>query len=190
MIPRTPRRTDPTRLAPGTGAWRAAMGAAALLVVSACSLNPYNSQFMCAATANHGKCESVDAAYGDAVAKTATPSPRPTGASSAKTRRRTPDPLRSAPANGLPIMNVANTSGEARYLDAEYRKLAALVEEPIVPVVQPPTVLRTLILSYSSSDSVYLPRYVMYFAEAPKFVIGEYLNPESTPKTVFPTGQP
>jgi conjugal transfer pilus assembly protein TraV len=150
-------------------------------VVGCSTLNPYHSEFMCAATENHGKCESVNAAYTEALDK--------------KTARKQgatmPDVSSSgkAAAGADPaLIKTAQMSGEERYHEAEYRKLAALVEEPVMPIVQQPTVLRTLILSYPAGDSLYMPRYVMYFADAPKFVIGEYLNPLSTPKTVYPNG--
>ena len=153
-----------------------------LVLVAGCStLNPYHSESMCAATENHGKCESVNAAYTEALDKKTARKP---GA----TKPDAPSSSKAASSADPALIKTAQLSGEERYHEAEYRKLAALVEEPVMPIVQQPTVLRTLILSYPAGDSLYMPRFVMYFADAPKFVIGEYLNPLSTPKTVYPNG--
>ena len=167
--------------------WVATMCAA----LGGCStLNPYHSEFMCAASENHGKCESVNQAYTEAIdkkgrAKTnANATDAPPDLPAAKTRSH------GGKSGEGELVKAVQLSGEDRYRDAQYRKLAAIVEEPVMPIVQPPTVLRTLILSYPAGDSLYMPRYVIYFADSPKFVIGEYLNPLSTPKTVFPNGAP
>jgi conjugal transfer pilus assembly protein TraV len=153
-----------------------------VVALAGCStLNPYHSEFMCAASENHGKCESVNQAYTEALDKKAAKKQGAVApaAPAAETTVRAADGT---------FIKTAQLTGEERYHDAEYRKLAALVEEPVMPIVKQPTVLRTLILSYPAGESLYMPRYVMYFADAPKFVIGEYLNPLSTPKTVFPNG--
>jgi conjugal transfer pilus assembly protein TraV len=158
--------------------------------LTGCSLNPYHSEFMCAASADHGKCETVEQAYAEALAgksskanpskSSESQSARPGGAGGKK------DPK----ADGELVKTSLAPSAEDRYREAQYRKLAALIEEPVTPIVQQAKVLRTLILSYPASETLYMPRHIFYFAEQPKFVIGEYLNPESTPKTLYPNGAP
>jgi conjugal transfer pilus assembly protein TraV len=156
--------------------------------LSACSLNPYHSQFMCAASANHGKCESVDQAYGEALGRADTPTAKP-GADGAPPAANKALGKSKASQPPTPMVEV---SEETRYREAQYRKLAALVEEPVTPIVEPAKTMRTLILSYPAGDALYMPRYVFWIAEPPKFVIGDYLDPLSTAdaKTIFPTGTP
>src|SRR5580704_7613636 len=49
-------------------AMKCAIGIATVCaVLGGCSLNPYHSEFMCAASENHGKCESVNQAYNEAI---------------------------------------------------------------------------------------------------------------------------
>lgn len=166
----------------------AAVGGALLVLLVGCSLNPYHSEFMCAATANHGKCESVDQAYGEALdpgegqgqKESMARPPAPTG-KSAKAK--------SAPAPAE-LMPVSDSPAEDTYRQAQYRKLAALVEQPVMPIVEPAKTMRTLILPYPAGDSLYMPRFVFWIAEQPKFVMGEYLNPPSTAQTVYPNGGP
>lgn len=165
------------------------------VLLGGCALNPYHGEFMCAASQDHGKCETVEQAYAEALAKKESVGP---GGASAKGRskgthrpdapdRQGSDGGADAASGGL-VRTSQVGSGEERYRDAEYRRLAALVEEPVTPIVQPPKVLRTLVLSYGAGESLYMPRYLIYFAEVPKFVLGDYLNPDSTPKTVYPKG--
>ena len=81
-------------------------------------------------------------------------------------------------------------SGREVYKENEYRELAALIEEPTTPIVRPPKVLRTLVVSYPSGQTLYMPRYIVYFADEARFVVGDYLNdtkPETA--TVFPNGK-
>ena len=166
----------------------AASGAAATLMLVGCSLNPYHSEFMCAASANHGKCESVDEAYGEALEQV-------DGKAQKESMARPPTSTeKSAKAKSAPppagLMPVSNAPAEDTYRQAQYRKLAGLVEEPVMPIVEPAKTMRTLILPYPAGDSLYMPRYVFWIAEQPKFVMGEYLNPPSTAQTVFPNGGP
>jgi conjugal transfer pilus assembly protein TraV len=156
------------------------------------ALNPYHGEFMCAASADHGKCETVEQAYAEALAgqdgKTGgTSAPAAKGASGpAQTSAEAANAKTSSPE----LLKTRLAVAQDRYLEAQYQKLAALVQEPVMPIVEPAKVLRTLILSYPSGESLYMPRYVYYFGDEQKFVIGQYLNPLSTPQTVYPNGAP
>jgi conjugal transfer pilus assembly protein TraV len=163
-------------------------GAAVAVMLVGCSLNPYHSEFMCAATANHGKCESVDQAYGEALEQDDGPAQKESMARPAAPTGK-PAKAKSAPPPAE-LMPVSNSPAEDTYRQAQYRKLAALVEQPVMPIVQPAKTMRTLILPYPAGDSLYMPRFVFWIAEQPKFVIGEYLNPPSTAQTVYPNGGP
>jgi len=63
------------------------------------------------------------------------------------------------------------------YRDRVYKQTAKLIEDPQTPVVRKPTVIRTLIMSYSpglDSTIAYMPRYVYSMLEGPKFVLSQY----------------
>ncbi|MEO8755268.1 MAG: TraV family lipoprotein, partial [Casimicrobiaceae bacterium] len=84
----------------------------------------------------------------------------------------------------------APADGDERLREARYRELAGLIENPVTPLVQPPKVLRTLIVSYSAGDALYMPRYVYYIAEDAKFVLGDYLQNSPAERTMYPNGGP
>lgn len=178
-----------------------ALGAIALtLALAGCkTLVPYESKFMCEKSRDFGKCMDVQQAYEDALGASAG------NPAQLKPDKREPE-LRykatKAPAHpGLrPGLGEAPTgeprllrtglplSAEELYRDREYRELAGLIEQPVTPVVKPPKVLRTLIVSYTAGESLYMPRYVYYFADEARFVLGEYLSLGNDVKQVFPNG--
>jgi conjugal transfer pilus assembly protein TraV len=165
-------------------------GALGSVGLAACSLNPYHGEFMCSASADHGKCETVEQAYAEALAGKSSKSNSLKSTDAQSSRPGGTGGKKDGKADPALVQTTLALTSEDRYREAQYRKLAALIEEPVTPIIQPAKALRTLILSYPAGESLYMPRYVYYFAEEPRFVIGEYLNPESTPKTVYPNGAP
>lgn len=169
---------------------RVAIVVSCAVTMGGCSLNPYNSQFMCAASANHGKCESVDEAYGEALEQ------GESGGGERKEDMKRPPAQPTKPSRGkagspaAQLVAVSEPGAEDTYRQAQYRKLAGLVEEPVMPIVEPAKTMRTLILPYPAGDALYMPRYVFWIADQPKFVIGAYLSPPSTAQTVYPNGGP
>lgn len=167
------------------------VGAAAL---TGCRvLVPYDSEFACAKSHDYGKCMDVQSAYDEARTTEGTTQRTPArGGQLESGARRTPAaPSGTAELRGELIREVlAPTDSGERLREARYRELAGLIENPVTPVVQPPRVLRTLIVSYSASDALYMPRYVYYIAEDAKFVLGDYLQDSPAERTMYPNGGP
>lgn len=166
--------------------------AAVLLALAGCeTLVPYDSEFACAQSHDFGKCMDVQTAYDDARANAST-EPAPTQQPGGQYRPgQLPRTLPKGPVErrGALVRETLLTEDPAtRLRDARYRELAGLIENPVTPLVQAPRVLRTLIVSYSAGDALYMPRYVYYFAEEAKFVLGEYLQEPGADRTLYPSG--
>ncbi len=74
---------------------------------------------------------------------------------------------------GSLLPEASGTGGlEYNYRTGLYNKLASLIEKPETPMVLPPKVMRTLILSYTGSgNELYGFRYVYFFATEPEWII-------------------
>ena len=96
------------------------------------ALNPYHDEFKCKAAEDGGKCVDTTTAYKDARYPTADP--------------------------GTPEASVSTAKAEAQ--DSRYRALTSLLEEPKAPVLQPPKILRVLLLPYKGeSGELFMTRY-------------------------------
>lgn len=149
-------------------------------LLSGCSIfTPYDSEFMCSATDDYGRCVDVNGAYNEALAGSKNP-PRRKG--------KTPvDDEAAAAADAA--QQASQAASYSAYKDSEYREMRKLLDQPVTPLVKPPKVLRTLITAYPSSQrTLYTPRYVFYFADEGQFVLGDYLNvaPDRTAESVMP----
>jgi conjugal transfer pilus assembly protein TraV len=174
---------------------------AAAMLCSGCSvLVPYHSKFMCEKTNDYGKCQDVQHAYQEAVGKEAAEN-APSKQKDEKTwRYKSTAPASSdgklrtlAPQGKSGVIQASlrsDVSGQALYRDGMYRELAGLIDQPATPLVRPPQVLRTLIVSYSAADSLYMPRYIYFFAEPAKFVMGEPAQQTGESRTLYPNGVP
>jgi conjugal transfer pilus assembly protein TraV len=168
--------------------------AAALLLLAGCqALVPYDSEFACARSQDYGQCMDVQSAYEEARG-TQGSAPAPASVPLRASGPRAP--VQSAPAQPLELRGellreaFEPADAAARLRDARYRELAGLIEEPVTPLVRAPKVLRTLIVSYSAGDALYMPRYVYYFAEDARFVLGDYLQAAPAERTMYPNGGP
>jgi conjugal transfer pilus assembly protein TraV len=163
-----------------------------LLLVAACGaflsgcavFNPYDSEFMCSATDDYGRCLDVDGAYAEAVEGRKNP-PRRNG-------KAVVDDATADEQDGM--RHVQETRAYSAYKDSEYREMRKLLDAPVTPLVKPPKVLRTLITAYPSNDrTLYTPRYVFFFADEGQFVLGDYLNaapPARDEASLQPFGAP
>ena len=142
-------------------------------VFGACSLlAPYDQTFMCSSTDDYGRCIGVEQAYDEAIGGAA-PAPAVTAT--------TLDPAEREVGYAPPPATFGATLDSARnsYKAAEYREMQKLIEQPVTPLVKPPKVLRTLIVAYpAGTTTLFSPRYIWYFANDGRFVIGDYLNQE------------
>lgn len=200
--PRLAARTGPAAGISASGIVVFGITVASLL--AGCRVVPYDSKFMCEKSRNYGRCMDVQSAYEEARATSAGAAskskPRdgkdpilryPPAAAGVARPLRPLKPLKSGTrsANSKPDDSFIRVSTQDLYRDAEYRELAGLIEAPVTPLIRPAKALRTLIIAYNTGDSLFLSRYVVYFADEPRFVMGDYLNPPDTSPTVYPMGQ-
>lgn len=123
------------------------------------ALNPYEDQFQCPET-EKGKCVSVATAYKESVDK---------------------NENNSKGLKELIIEEKKSTSTLTAYEDAVFGKMASLLKEPVPPIVAPPPVIRVLFLSYrGDGNELFMPRFIYFFADEPKWVIGDYILGKDT----------
>jgi conjugal transfer pilus assembly protein TraV len=138
-----------------------------LLTVSALSacagiMNPYKSESQCPATEN-GKCVPISTAYEESIE-----AERHTN----KGVKSLQDELKDSRSKPETI-----TPESSEYQSALYSRLKGLLKEPVTPMVALPEVRRILILTYpGDGDELYMPRYVYYFADKPRWILDNYLN--------------
>lgn len=135
-----------------------------VIALSACAgvMNPYKGDFQCPETVN-GKCVSVNTAYEESIDAEKNKS---------KGVKSLQDELRESRSKLETL-----TPGSSDYRSALFSKLKGLLKEPVTPVVAPPEVRRILILTYpGDGDELYMPRYVYYFADKPRWILDNYLN--------------
>lgn len=128
-----------------------------LLLISGCSILPYESEFQCPNVAGTGKCVGVDQAYEEAANGSAD---SPVAQSNDTTSHAHTD------------------SALVDYEDAQFMALSRLLREPETPVVQQAKVVRTLIMAYpddqNNQSRMYMPRFVYSIESKPKFIFGQY----------------
>ncbi len=113
-------------------------------------LNPFQSGFQCATT-DTGECIPLKEAYDISL----------------KEDNESVVALvldgRNSESNGV---------GEGTYKQAVYREVANLLEKPKTPLVVPPKTVRVLILPYQdSTGTLYMQRYLYFFASDPEWVL-------------------
>jgi conjugal transfer pilus assembly protein TraV len=119
-----------------------------VLLLSACApakdvINPYNEQFKCRATDDAGKCIDTPTAYREA---------------------RHPEPKEG---NSEPVDAMKQQAQDQRY-----KILAELLQEPKKPVLQPPKILRVLLLPYQGEEEeLFMTRYVYVKIEDSRWVL-------------------
>lgn len=110
------------------------------------ALNPYHDEFRCKAAEDGGKCVDTPTAYKDA-------------------RYPTPEP-------GTPEASVSSAKAEAQ--DSRYRTLTNLLDDPKAPVLQPPKILRVLLLPYKGeSGELFMTRYAYVEVHPADWVLTE-----------------
>lgn len=129
-----------------------------LLIGCASVLNPYKSDFHCPET-DKGKCVSVQNAYLESIQKNYKEEDEE------KSEKLKQD-------DGKIPQKQSNV-----YQEALYRELAGLLNEPLSPMVAPPMVMRVLLLPYKGdTNELYMLRYVYFFVDGPKWILGDYLS--------------
>lgn len=111
------------------------------------AVNPYDEHFHCRAKDTEGKCVDTPTAYDDARHPE---SPAASG-------QTAPDPA-------------ASLKAEAR--DSQYRTIATLLEKPRTPLINPPKILRVLILPYKGEkNELFMTRYAYLEIEKASWVL-------------------
>jgi conjugal transfer pilus assembly protein TraV len=106
-------------------------------------INPYNEDFKCRAKDDAGKCIDTPTAYKEA---------------------RYPETKEGHPEPGDVMKQAAQ--------DKRYKVLAELLEEPKKPVLQPPKILRVLLLPYQGEqEELFMTRFVYVKIEDSQWVL-------------------
>jgi conjugal transfer pilus assembly protein TraV len=117
-----------------------------LMLLTSCGpvLNPYNEDFNCRAKDDAGECIDTPTAYKKArYPETATEE-------------------KSEPTNGL----------KQEIQDNRYKVLAGLLQEEKKPLLQPPKILRVLLLPYKGEgEELFMSRYVYVKIEDSKWIL-------------------
>ncbi len=141
---------------------------ALLVATCGCSmLNPYDSEFPCKG-GYPGKCTSVREAHLESLAGTdGGNKQKPCSDGNCQSDTSSDELLRN---------NDAKAS-EGAYKASLYRRLDGLLQEPKMPVVAPPKVMRILMLPYKGQDGeFYMMRYLYFFVDEPRWVLGDSIE--------------
>ena len=135
---------------------------AVILSFTGCAsvFNPYQDEYQCPDTYK-GKCVSMKTAYNESIEGVKYDNKGGKKNPLIKSKDRDPN------------------SAQDEYQKRLFKKLSDIIEEPKVPVVIPPKVLRVLILSYTNSDNdMFGHRYVYILAQEPKWVFSAFKEGE------------
>ncbi|OGT92504.1 MAG: hypothetical protein A2286_14630 [Gammaproteobacteria bacterium RIFOXYA12_FULL_61_12] len=116
--------------------------------ISGCgaALNPYHENFNCKAPAGDGRCLDTPDAYEEAVNP---PSKDKEGA-----------------------RQQASTSSRHEVQETRYKLLSELLSEPKAPLLEPPKVLRVLLLPYrGANEELFMARHVYIKVEEARWVL-------------------
>ncbi|WP_306549141.1 TraV family lipoprotein [Desulfobulbus sp.] len=120
-----------------------------LLCVSGCAgvkdaVNPYEENFRCKAKDSEGKCLDTPTAYKEA---------------------RLPDGQ---------VSEAASNTSQVEAQNSRYKALADLLEAPETPVLNPPKILRVLLLPYKGENNeLFMTRYAYLEIEPSQWVLTE-----------------
>jgi len=161
---------------------------AMVTVMQGCSLFPYEDKFGCNRPNNMGKCVSGMEAYeemttGENKAPYAKPYSLQTDEERAAGSGENALPTESegghTDVQGLNEVLPKRVNGAHydTYVDANYKEVAELVDQPVTPIVKPVKTAELLFLPYSDQARVLKgERIVTVILEEPKFVLGDYLK--------------
>lgn len=136
----------------------------AAITTSGCAkaLNPYNETFNCQAAADDGRCLDTPTAYHEAIANDDDGFDAPVTANS----------------NGTPNAQQAKQLSPRQEAQAiRYRLLTDLLREPQTPLLEPPRVLRVLLLPYRGQDGeLFLARHVFIKVDEASWVLTDLVE--------------
>jgi conjugal transfer pilus assembly protein TraV len=150
------------------------VGIVIAVALCGCSVvNPYHENFVCRAPDDKGHCVGMGDAYGNAIGEIDLDAPEVNGK---KCKTCAKDNI----AQHIDFATLAKGSkkdnNQEAYQNAVYSRLIGLLENPETPMVDPPRIMRVLILPYKDDgDVLYMPRYTYLKVEESRWVIGDYL---------------
>lgn len=142
--------------------------------VAGCAvLNPYEPEFPCKGGYG-GKCSSVRDAHLESLA----------GLDGGVKERRSPPPCegeecqsRKAASGDALLRSSESKSAEGAYKESLYKRLDTLLQEPKMPVVAPPKVMRILMLPYKGQEGeFYMMRHLYFFVDDAKWVLADNIE--------------
>ena len=153
--------------------------------LSSCSLiYPYENKVACRLDGSTGKCISIEDAYEEAV----------TGVEKYKSLENGDHIREKQLVDSTKSSKKSNRNrGKGEYMgslrmsyhETRLQEIAALIEEPVTPMLSPPKTIRTLFISYTNgtdTNTLYMPRYVYSIVEHSQFILGDYLSPRGNKK--------
>lgn len=132
------------------------------------ALNPYDDAFTCPKT-DPGRCVSVRTAYDEALKQ---------GNDGGIKDQQSSDGDRELKKL---IIDTKEKSSLNAYENIMFDRMANLLREPVTPIVAPPSVMRVLFLAYKGDNNeLLMPRFIYFFADDPKWVMGDYIIGKET----------
>ena len=131
------------------------------LLLSGCGpvLNPYEEHFKCKTPGDDGKCIDTPTAYLEAR------HPEEKAGSKSMDDCKDCDKTATTESPSIPHKDIQ---------DARYRILTELLHEPEKPLLQPPKILRVLMLPYEGANGeLFMTRYVYVQVEDAKWLLTE-----------------
>jgi conjugal transfer pilus assembly protein TraV len=144
-----------------------------LLTLTGCGcsiLSPYDSEFPCKG-GYAGKCSSVRGAHVESLA----------GLDGGVKEQKNPPPCEGESCQAAKYQAgeqrvglSPQESAEGAYKTSLYKRLDNLLQEPKMPVVAPPKVMRILMLPYKGQEGeFYMMRHTYFFVDEPRWVLGD-----------------
>lgn len=163
-----------------------------LLIISGCSLLPYESSSSCNMKKQYGKCIDVEGAYQESVTGVDSGAPELYKVSEGKKDKSSAAKKENGNIESNNSKNISvSKSNENTYLDYQsekYKELAQIIRDPNTPMLSPARTVRTLIVSYSpkyNGRTLYMPRYVFSIIEPSKFVLGQFKENKDSIGNIF-----
>lgn len=139
----------------------------ALFLLYGCAgiMNPYKGSFKCPET-EEGKCVSVDTAYEESISDKEDKKAK----GAAESIKSLQDELRDN------RKKEKHTSEDSDYEKALLGRMKGLLSDPVTPMVATPQAYRVLFLTYPGGDELFMPRYVYFMMDKPRWILDNYLN--------------
>ena len=148
-----------------------------LVVLSGCSIVPYENDFACRLKDNFGKCIGMDDAYNEArTGVEKHPKMKP-----ASEQDNSDDGKNKGIANVEQDSSAPGTENYNNYINGYYKELNKLVDNPVTPMVKQAKTVRTLIIPYSNDggNTMWGERYAHTIVKEPSFIYGQYMIKKS-----------